>query len=136
MHTVKATGANVHDVTMTSELLTGEKNEVYGDSGYTGADKRDGAIVRNNKGRKIKYKINRKPSQIKKLSTSGQYAAEKAEHKESSVRAKVEHVFAAVKRQLGYRRTRYRGVEKQTSKINIMFALANLILADRNFLSA
>ena len=131
VHTVKATGANVHDVTMTSELLTGEEDEVYGDSGYIGADKREDSIVRNNKGRKINYKINRKPSQIKKLSQSGRYAAKKSEHKKSSVRAKVEHVFAVVKRQLGYRRTRYRGLLKQTSKLHMMFALANLILADR-----
>lgn len=136
VHTVKATGANVHDVTMTSELLTGEEDEVYGDSGYIGADKREDALVRNKNGRKIKYKLNRKPSQIKKLSTSGQYAAKKSEHKKSSIRAKVEHVFAVVKRQLGYRRTRYRGLEKQTSKLNIMFALANLILADRHCLAA
>lgn len=136
VHTVKVTGANVNDVTMTSELLTGEENEVYGDSGYTGANKRSDAVIRNNKGRKIKYKINRKPSQIKKLSASGQYAAKKSEHKKSSVRAKVEHVFAVVKRQLRYRRTRYRGLKKQTSKLNIMFALANLILADRPCLTA
>lgn len=135
-HTVKATAANVHDVTMTSELLHGEENEVYGDSGYIGADKREDAIIRNKKGKKIKYKINRKPSQIKKLSASGQHAAKKSEHKKSSVRAKVEHVFAVVKRQLRYRRTRYRGLEKQTAKINIMFALANLILADRISLPA
>ncbi len=125
VHTVKATAANVHDVTMTSELLTSEEYETYGDSGYIGADKRDDAIIHNNKGRKIKHKINRKPSQIKKLSLSGQYAAKKAEHKKTSVRSKVEHVFAVVKRKLGYRRTRYRGLKKQTSKINIMFALAN-----------
>lgn len=136
VHTVKATSANVHDVTMTSELLTGEENEVYGDSGYTGAEKREDAIIRNKNGRKIKYKINRKPSQIKKLSASGQCAAKRSEHKKSSVRAKVEHVFAVVKRQLGYRRTRYRGLKKQTSKFNIMFALANLILADRLVLTA
>ena len=125
-----------HDVTMTSKLLTGEENEVYGDSGYIGADKRGEALIWNNKGRKIKYKLNRKPSQIKKLSASGQYAAKKSEHKKSSIRAKVEHVFAVVKRQLGYRRTRYRGLEKQISKINFMFALANLILADRPCLAA
>ena len=136
VHTVKATGANVHDVTMTLELLHGEENEVYGDSGYTGADKRDNAVIRNKNGKKIKYKINRKPSQIKKLSASGQRAAKKSEHKKSSVRAKVEHVFAVVKRQLGYRRTRYRGLPKQTSKLNMMFALANLILADRPCLTA
>lgn len=131
VHTVKATSANEHDVTVTSQLLHGEEEDVYGDSGYIGADKRKEAILRNKSGKKIKYKINRKPSQIKKLSTSGQYYAKKAEHKKSSVRAKVEHVFAVVKRQLGYRRTRYRGLKKQTQKLNIMFALANLILADR-----
>lgn len=131
MHTVKATGANVHDVTMTSEVLTGEEYETYGDSGYIGADKREGALVRNKNDRKIKYKLNRKPSQIKRLSASGQYAAKKSEHKKSSIRAKVEHVFAVVKRRIGFQRTRYRDLKKQTSKLNIMFALANLILADR-----
>lgn len=136
VHTVKATGANEHDVTVTSQLLHGEEKEVYGDSGYIGADKREEAILRNKLGKKIKYRINRKPSQIKKLSTSGKYYAKKAEHKKSSVRSKVEHVFGVVKRQLGYRRTRYRGLKKQTSKLNIMFALANLILADRISLTA
>lgn len=136
VHTVKATSANVHDVTMTSQLLHGDEDEAYGDSGYTGADKRDDAVIRNSKVRKIKYKINRKPSQIKKLSQSGQYTAKKAEHKKSSVRSKVEHVFAVVKRQLRYRRTRYRGQRKQTSNLHIMFALANLILADRPCLTA
>lgn len=135
VHTVKATSANEHDVTMTSQLLHGEEKEVYGDSGYIGAEKRKDAVIRNKSGKKIKYKINRKPSQIKKLSTSGQYYAKKTEHKKSSVRSKVEHVFGVVKRQLGYRRTRYRGLKKQTSKLNIMFALANLILADRKFLT-
>ncbi len=136
VHAVKVTAANEHDVTVTSQLLHGEEKEVYGDSGYIGADKRKEAILRNKLGKKIKYKINRKPSQIKKLSTSGQYYAKKSEHKKSSVRSKVEHVFGVVKRQLGYRRTRYRGLKKQTSKLNIMFALANLILADRISLTA
>lgn len=40
-----------------------------------------------------------------------------------------------VKRQLGYRRAHYRGLKKQTSKLNIMFALANLISADRKTLA-
>ena len=71
-----------------------------------------------------------------KLSKSGQYAAKKAEHAKSSVRAKVEHVFGVVKKQLRFRKTRYRGLEKQQAKFNIMFALANLILADRPCLAA
>ncbi len=136
VHTTKAAAANVHDVTMTPKLLHGEEEEINGDSGYAGADKREDAIIRNKNGKKIKYKINRKPSQIKKLTRSGQYAAKKSQHKKSSVRAKVEHVFAIVKRQLGFRRTRYRGLKKQTAKFNIMFALANLILAGRISLPA
>ncbi len=79
---------------MTPELLHGEEETVNGDSGYVGADKRDDAIVRNKNGKKIRYQINRRPSQIKKLSKSGQYKAKKREHQKSSVRAKVEHVFA------------------------------------------
>ena len=120
----------------TSKLLTGEEEAVYGDSGYLGAGKREDAVVRNKSGHKIKYKINRRPSQVKKLSKSGQYTAKKAEHAKSSVRAKVEHVFGVVKKQLHFRKTRYRGLEKQQAKFNIMFALANLILADRPCLAA
>ena len=136
VHTVEATAANVHDATETSKLLTGDEDEVYGDSGYLGAEKRGDAIIRNKAGRKIKYRINRRPSQVKKLSKSGQYAAKKAEHAKSSVRAKVEHAFGVVKKQLRFRKTRYRGLEKQRAKFNIMFALANLILADRPCLAA
>jgi IS5 family transposase len=136
VHTLKVTAANVHDVSVASELLTGSEETVYGDSGYLGAEKREDAVVRNRQGRKIKYWMNRRPSQLRKLSLSGQYAARKAEHRKSSVRAKVEHVFGVVKGLLRYRKTRYWGLRKQTAKLNIMFALANLILADRSCLSA
>ena len=43
VHTVEATAANVHDVTEASRLLTGDEDEVYGDSGYLGAGKREDA---------------------------------------------------------------------------------------------
>ena len=135
-HTIKTTSANIHDVTVTHELLTGEENIVYGDSGYIGAEKRENAVVKNKCGKKIKYKINRRPSQMKKLSKSGQYKAKKSEHEKSSVRAKIEHIFGVVKKLFGYRKTRYRGLKKQTQKLNMMFALANLYLADRKFQSA
>ena len=100
VHTVKTTSANVHDVTMTPELLHGEEETVNGDSGYIGAEKREDALVRNKAGKKIQYRINRRPSQIRKLSRSGQYKAKKREQAKSSVRAKVEHVFGVVKGRL------------------------------------
>ena len=135
VHHVKTTSANEHDVTATSELMHGEEETLNGDSGYIGADKRPEAIRKNKQDKKIKYIINRKQSSINKLSKSGQYAAKKREHEKSSVRCKVEHVFAVVKRLFGYRKTRYRGLRKQMLKSYIMFALANLYLADRKSLS-
>jgi len=118
-----------------NELLHGEEERAYGDSGYIGADKRPEAIRKNKNGKKIRYIINRRPSSIKKLSKSGQYAAKKKEYQKSSVRCKVEHVFAVIKNIFRYRKTRYRGLQKQTAKLNIMFALANLYLADRKSLT-
>ena len=136
VHTVKVTPANKHDVTMTAELMHGDEERLYGDSGYLGADKRENAILKNRSGKKIKYIINRRPSQSKNLSTRAKGQIKRREREKSSVRAKVEHVFAVVKKQLRYRKTRYRGLRKQTAKVNMMFALANLILADRPCLAA
>lgn len=136
VHHVKTTAANEHDVTAVSDLMHGEEETLHGDSGYIGANKRPEAIRKNKNGKKIKYQICRKPSTIQKLSKSGQYSAKKKEHQKSSVRCKVEHVFAVVKRLFGYRKTRYRGLRKQTAKLNMLFALANLILADRHCLTA
>ena len=61
IHTVEVTGANTHDVVMTSRLMTGDEESVYGDSGYLGADKREDSIRRNRQGRRIRYRINRRP---------------------------------------------------------------------------
>ena len=98
VHTVKATAANVPDVMETSNLLYGgEEETVYAGAGYSGAEKREDAIRRNKKGKRIKYEIMRRPSQIRKLSKSGQSKAKKREHGKSSIRVKVEHVFAVVK---------------------------------------
>jgi IS5 family transposase len=136
VHHVEVTGANVHDVTVVPKLLTGEEETVHGDSGYLGAEKREDAITRNKQGKKIKYKINRRPSQNnhKGVRSSGQ--VKRREREKSSVRAKVEHVFGIMKGLFGYRKTRYKGRRKQTAKLNMMFALANLYMADRRSLLA
>lgn len=107
VHTVEVTAANVHDVAMTSKLLTGEERVVYGDSGYLGAAKREDAITQNNSGNRIRYKLNRRTSQIKEGSIRTQAQLKRREHEKSSVRAKVEHIFAVVKGLLRYRKTRY-----------------------------
>ena len=136
VHDLVVTPANVHDVTVTQDLLTGEEEVVYDDSGYVGAEKRENAVTKNKQGKKIKYKTNRRPSQSKSKSTRSKAQIKRREHEKSSVRAKVKRVFAVVKGQLRYQKTRYRGLRKQTSKLNMMFALANLILAARPSQSA
>ena len=45
VHTVEATATNVHDMSQTGALLTGEEEVVYGDSGCLGTGKREEAIV-------------------------------------------------------------------------------------------
>jgi IS5 family transposase len=136
VHHIEVTGANVHDITQVSNLLNGEEEVVYGDSGYLGAEKREDAVVRNTKGKKIKYKTNRRPSQSKNNSAKSKGQIKRREHEKSSVRAKVEHVFGVVKGLFGYRKTRYRGLRKQIAKLNMVFALANLWLADRPSVTA
>ena len=112
---------------------TGTEEEVNGDAGYVGANKRKDAITRNKFGKKIKYRICRRPSTLKKLSRSGQYKARKAEYRKSSVRCKVEHVFGVVKNLFRCRKTRYRGKAKVDSQLKMVFALANLFLADTHY---
>ena len=136
VHTLKVTAANVHDVTMTAELVTGEEDTVHGDSGYLGAEKREGAVLRNKKGKRIRYQINRRPSQSKNLSTRSKAQIKRREREKSSVRAKVEHVFAVVKGRFRYRKTRYRGLQKQTAHRTMGFSPANMILAGRPGLGA
>ena len=136
VHHVEVTAANVHDVTMVANLLYGEEESVHGDSGYLGAEKREEAITHNKRGKKIRYRINRRPSQSKRNTTRSKGQIKRREREKSSVRAKVEHVFGVVKGQFGYRKTRYKGRRKQEAKLHMLFALANLVLADRRCLTA
>ena len=107
VHTLEVTAAHEHDVCMTANLLTGEEQVVYGDSGYLRAEKRPEAVAKNKSGKRIHYKINRRPSQSKRNSARSKAQIKRREHEKSSIRAKVEHVFAVVKQQFRYRKTRY-----------------------------
>lgn len=132
-HHIETTGANIHDVTVTSKLLHREEESIHGDSGYLGADKREDAITRNDKGKKINYSINRRPSQSKNNTARSKGQIKRREREKSSVRAKVEHVFGVVKGLFRYRKTRYKGIQKQNAKLHMIFALANLYLADKKY---
>ena len=121
---------------MMPQLLTGEETAIYGDSGYLGAEKREDAVTQNKQGKRIRYKTNRRSSQIRNRSARSYAQIKRQEREKSSARAKVEHVFAVVKGLFHFRKARYRGLRKQTEKLNIMIALASLYLADKHGLLA
>ena len=129
VHTLETTAANVHDSNMVVELLQGTEEDVYGDSGYLGAEKKDDAILVNNEGKPIRYQINKRPSQLKKASGEKFELLKAIEHAKSSVRSKVEHVFCVIKRIFHFCKTRFRGREKLHQHCCTLFALANLYLA-------
>ena len=55
VESVDVMAANVSDVSEMAKLLTGDEKPVNGDSGYLRATKRPDAVIRNKKGKKIKY---------------------------------------------------------------------------------
>ena len=56
-------------------------------------------------------------------------------HLKSKLRSRVEHPFHVVKNRFGHRKVRYRGLEKNTGRLYVVFALANLVIAKRVLLA-
>nr|ART37209.1 D359 [uncultured bacterium] len=127
VHTVVGTAANVADVTQAHALLHGSETDVLGDAGYQGAPKRDP-----NKDLKIHWHIAMRPGKRKALgSTRLDRLREQYEQAKARIRAKVEHPFHVVKNLFRHRKTRYRGLAKNTAQLFSLFALANLVMARR-----
>ena len=53
----------------------------------------------------------------------------------SRVRVKVEHVFGVLKRQFGYNKVRYKGLDKNAHAVFIKCALVNLVMAKKPLLA-
>ncbi len=58
------------------------------------------------------------------------------ERAKAHVRAKVEHLFRVLKEQLGFRKTRRRGLAKNHSKVIRLVALTNLFLGRKKLLAS
>ena len=125
VHTVTTTAANAHDVTQAHTLLHGEEGVVFADSGYRGVEKRE-EIEKQHPD--VDWQIAMMPGKRKALDKSkpSHVLRDKLEKLKASIRAKVEHPFRVIKCQFGHRKTRYRGLAKNTSQLLVMFALSNL----------
>ncbi|ASK90141.1 MULTISPECIES: IS5 family transposase [Xanthomonas] len=132
VHHVHCTAANVADVTVMHTLLHGKEDSVFGDSGYTGADKREEL-----QDCEAAFFIAARPSTIQAIANKCERAQEQRwERFKASVRAKVEHPFRVIKRQFGYTKVRYRGLAKNTAQVLTLFALSNLWMKRKQLLPA
>ena len=132
VHHVHCTAANVADVTVTHALLHGKEDSVFGDSGYTGADKREEL-----QDCEAAFFIAAKRSVLQAIGNKRERAREQRwEHFKASVRAKVEHPFRVIKRQFGYTKVRHRGLAKNTAQVLTLFALSNLWMKRKQLLPA
>lgn len=132
VHHVECTAANVADVTQVHKLLHGKEDTVCGDSGYTGAARREEL-----QDVEAGFLIAEKPSKLRAIRNKRERRyAERWEHYKASLRAKVEHPFRVIKRQFGYAKVRYRGLAKNAAQVLMLFALSNLWMARRRLLPA
>ena len=94
---VKVTSANEHDVTQAKALIREDDKVVYGDTGYTGLEKRP-EIKSDESKSGIEYRINRRPGTLARKYHGYAFEFErKEESRKSSVRSKVKHPFRIVK---------------------------------------
>ena len=125
VHTVLTTPAHVNDVTQAHGLLRGQETVVLGDAGYQGVDKRP-----ENQARPVTWHVALRPGVRRALPNDelGRLR-QRIERVKASLRAKVEHPFHVIKNLFRYRKTRYRGLAKNTAQVVTLFGLANLVLA-------
>ena len=126
IHSVVVTPANVHDSQVLGDLLHGDETRLWGDSAYTGQKK-----LLYERSPNAKDYTQKKACRNRKLTD-----AEKSANKyKSKTRSRVEHVFGVMKLQFGFRKVRYRGLDKNAHHVFTKCALINLVLAKKHLLA-
>lgn len=122
-HTVTVTAANTADITEMPKLLRQDDQVIFGDAGYASDEYKRGA-------RKLgmRWAVQDKSKPKGSLGAGLSSSQKKRNRKQSSIRARVEHLFRVIKRQFGYTKTRYRGLAKNAAQVNMLVGLANLYM--------
>jgi len=125
IHSATVTAANVADIDEMPHLLREEDEVVFGDAGYNSDSYKRGA-----RDLGITWKVNdkRRPSHTKKKKMNLSNKQKKNNRKNSRVRARVEHCFRVIKCQFGYRKARYKGLEKNRVQVMTLLGLVNLYM--------
>ena len=128
VHTVVGSTAKLGDAKALDQLLHGDEQIVLGDRGYT--SKTRSLDAPREEGQPLyAMPFVRKPQQ------DLPHDQAQANRLLASLRAKVEHPFRVLKRQFGYTRIRYRGLEKNTAHLHTLFACVNLWMARHRLLA-
>ncbi len=126
IHSVAITAANVHDSQLLSDLLHGDETHVWGDSAYAGQKK-----LLYEQAPNAKDFTQKKGNRYRKLTE----AEQSANRYKSKIRSRVEHVFGVMKRQFGFTKVRYRGLDRNAQCVFTKCALVNLVLAKKRLLA-
>jgi IS5 family transposase len=127
VHTAGVTTGSVHDAKVMDNLIREDDRAVYGDKGYASDEKKRAAEAAG-----VTWAVKEKAKPGRELT-----ARQRTRNRRfGKVRAKVEHVFRVLKCQFGYRKVRYRGIEKNGAQVFSLLALANLYLARRTLAPA
>ena len=122
VHTVSVTPANASDIGQLPRLLREDDRAVFGDKGYV-----NNTFKRQARKAGVFWGVSLKASKQRPLTE----ANKRFNHKMSSIRAHVEHVFRVIKRQFGYTKVRYKGLAKNAAQVFSLIGLSNLYLARR-----
>lgn len=121
-HSAVVTAANVHDKHPLPNLLHGREKRVYGDNAYRGQKKLIHSKAPQAKDFTNERVRRRKDEPVDEVRRT-------RNRNKSKIRARVEHVFAVVKRLWGFNKVRYRGLTKNACRAFTALALANIYLA-------
>src|SRR5215468_7489162 len=125
IHAAVATPANVADSTVLPDLLHGNETRVWGDQAYRG--QRAVILQHAPKARDVTNRRYRHRGVVDEV--------ERAKNRtKSKVRARVEHPIGIIKRVFWFAKVRYRGLKKNTHRLLVTCALANLFIVRRHLL--
>jgi IS5 family transposase len=112
------TPANVHDKHPLPQLLHGQEQCVYGDSAYASQK----ALI-HGKAPQARDFTNQR---TRRAGGEVDEVQRGKNRNKSKIRARVEHVFAVIKRLWGFTKVRYRGLAKNANRAFVPLALANV----------
>lgn len=125
VHSASVTAANESDISQMYSLLREGDRAVFGDKAYVNNEWKRAARAAG-----VFWGVSLKSSSKHRLKSGHQ----RRNRQLSSVRAKVEHVFRVMKCQFGYRKVRYRGLNKNAAQVFTLIGLSNLYLARERLL--